>query len=52
MVERVICRIRKDGNVTIPKQIRESLNLSVGDWVNISLEEDVIRVVPIEWKES
>ena len=43
----MISVLRKKSQVTIPKEIVESLGLSEGDQLEISEEDGVIRIMPV-----
>ena len=52
MIEKVV-KITNKGMISIPAEIRKKHNLSDGDFVIITEEEnDVIKIVPIESEDS
>lgn len=41
-----VAKIRERGQITIPKQIRESLGLKKGDVVDAKIEGDCVVIMP------
>jgi len=40
MVKEFLGKINKDGSVTVPKSIRNLINLSNGDYVRVSIDKE------------
>jgi transcriptional pleiotropic regulator of transition state genes len=48
MITGIVRSIDDLGRVTIPKEMRDSLNVEIGDKLNIYIKDGVFRMVPVK----